>query len=200
MTMDEQQQPELRWAPLPAPPKRTGRIWLIVGLSVAALAIVGVLLFLLIPRADSAGPEPSATPTRSATPSASPSPTPTPTSTAEPTPEPVVTAPPAADPSVEVFRGKVQLWLDDAVRVLDLVADESGPDASPLIDTLRQDAQRLSDSVAPSSIEGAWRSGVAAYAQRLTDLASAASSGASLADAAAAARAEAANLRSIVGL
>ncbi|WP_240747120.1 hypothetical protein [Microbacterium sp. K24] len=194
--MDEQQ-PELRWAPLEPAPKRTGRIWLIVGLSVAALAIVGVLLFLFLPRGD-ASPEETPSPSPSASPSATP--TPTPTATPEPTQTPITTPPPATDPTIEAFRGKVGPSLDDATRLLGLVGDMSGEDAAAVVDSLQQDAQRLSDSPAPSSIAQAWSDGLSTYSQRLTELDSAVSSGGSTASAAGAARTAAENLRSLIGL
>ncbi len=195
--MDEQQ-PELRWAPLEPAPRRTGRIWLIVGLSVAALVIVGVLLFLFLPRGDGPTPEESPSPSPSASATATPSPTPT--ATPEPTQTPITTAPPVVDPDVGAFREKVTPSLDDATRLLDLLASTSGEDAVSLVDTLQQDAQRLSDSPAPSSIAQAWSEGLSAYSQRLTELDSAVSSGGSTASAAGAARTAAENLRSLVGL
>ncbi|PRA82994.1 hypothetical protein [Microbacterium sp. MYb66] len=199
MTMEEQQ-PELRWAPLPPPPKRTGRIWLIIGLVVAALAIVGVLLFLLLPRGDAGTPAETASPTPTATPTRTPSPTPTPTATPEPTQTPIVTQPPAVDPTLETFRGQVSGWLNDALRGLDIVAGASGQDALPVVDTLQQDAQRLSDAQAPSGIAEDWRDGVSEYTQRLTALRTAISNGSGVSAAIDAARAQAQALRSLVGL
>lgn len=189
--MDEQQ-PELRWAPLPPAPKRTGRIWLIIGLSVAALAIVGVLLFLFLPRGDA--------PTPGESPSASPSATSAPTTSPEPTQTPIVTAPPATDPTIEVFRGNVSGWLNDAPRGLDIVVNNPGPDALPVVDSLQQDAQRLSDAQPPSSIADAWREGVATYSQRLTDLQSALENESDVPTAIDAARTAVQSLRTLVGL
>lgn len=197
--MDEQQ-PELRWAPLDPAPKRTGRIWLIVGVAVAALAIVGALLFFLLPRGGAPEPEESASPSPSASPTESPSATPSPSATAEPTQPPIVTPPPVADPTVEVFRGKVSGWLNDALRGLDIVAGAPGQDALPVVDTLQQDAQRLSDAQPPSSIAQKWRDGVSAYAQRLTELRSAITNESGVSTAVDAARAAAQDLRSLVGL
>ncbi len=195
--MDEQQ-PELRWAPLEPAPKRTGRIWLIVGLSVAALAIVGVLLFLFLPRGDS--PDPGASPSPSATTSPSATPTPTPTATPEPTQTPITTPPPATDPTVETFRGQVSGWLNDAPRGLDIIAANNGPDALPVVETLQQDAQRLSDAQPPSSIGDAWRDGVSSYAQSLAELQSSLSAGPAPAATIDGARTAVQNLRSLVGL
>jgi hypothetical protein len=196
--MSDEPQPELRWAPLEPAPKRTGRIWLIVGLSVAALVIVGVLLFLFLPRGES--PDPGASP--SATPSSSPtaSPSPSPTATPEPTQTPITTPPPAVDPTIDAFRDRVGLWLDDAVRSLPLVADASPEDATALIASLREDAQRLSDSPPPSSIAQQWTDGVSDYAERLTELDATLSSGSSTTVAVNAASTAAENLRTLVGL
>ncbi|WP_337750189.1 hypothetical protein [Microbacterium sp. B19(2022)] len=203
--MDESQ-PDLSWAPLPPQPKRTGRVWLIVGLSVAALAIVGLLLFFLLPRGDSPEPSESAspTPTASATPTSTPTPTPTPTPTAtaapEPEPTPALTPPPATDPTVEVFRGQVSGWLNSAPRGLDIIAGASGQDALPVVDTLQQDAQRLSDAQAPSSIATKWYDGVTDYAQRLTQLQAAITNDSGVPAAVDAARKSVNALRSLVGL
>lgn len=201
--MDEPQ-PELRWAPLPPQPKRTGRVWLIVGLSVAALAIVGLLLFFLLPRGDSAQPSESASPTPTPTATATPTPTPTPTPTAttapEPEPTPALTPPPATDPTIEVFRGQVSGWLNSAPRGLDIIAGASGQDALPVVDTLQQDAQRLSDAQAPSSIASKWYDGVADYAQRLTQLQAAITNDSGVAAAVDAARTSVNALRSLAGL
>ena len=197
--MDEQQ-PELRWAPLPPAPRRKGRIWLIAGLAVAALAIVGLLLFFLLPRGESTTPVESQSPTPTATPSETPTPTPTPTASTEPTEPPVVTPPPVADPSLEAFRGQVGGWLNDAIRGLDIVAGAGDEDALPVVDTLQQDAQRLADAHAPSSIAQDWSDGVAAYARDLATLRSALSSGSGISAAIDDARAGAQSLRTLVGL
>ncbi len=196
-----EQQPEVRWAPLPSAPKRTGRTWLIVGSVVAALAIAGIVLFLLLPRDgdETAGPTPSATPTSSISPSAVPSPTAT-TVPSDAPEAPQQTAPPATDNTIEVFRGQVSGWLNDAPRGLDIVEGASGQDALPVVDTLVQDAQRLSDAQAPSSISQAWRDGVASYGQRLTDLRSAITDSGDVAAAVDAARSAAQELRTLVGL
>ena len=193
--MMSEQQPELHWAPLPPAPKRRGRVWLIAGIIVAVVVIAAVLLLFLIPRGPAPEPTASPTPTASATPTSTPTPTPTPTPTT-----PVVTAPPTSDPSVGVFRDQVSVWLNDAVRGLDIVANNAGPDALPVIETLQDDAQRLSDAQAPSSISESWRDGVTAYAQKLTALRDAASAGTGVAAAVDAARAAAGNLRALVGL
>ncbi|WP_217184499.1 hypothetical protein [Streptomyces sp. AC495_CC817] len=193
--MSDQQQPELRWAPLPPKPSRAGRVWLIVGLSVAALVIVGVVLFFLIPRGGTPRPTGSPAPSTSATP--------TPTSTSTPDPEPslpVVTSPPTVDPDLAGFRSRVQVWLDDAGQSLDLVSSASGQDALPVVDTMIEDAQRLSESQPPSSIYQQWVDGVSAYSQKLTALRSAVSSGTGVSAAVDAARTASQELRTLVGL
>lgn len=192
--MTDEQQPDLRWAPLPPKPSNRGRIWLIVGIVIAVLAIVGVLLFLFLPRG--AAPEPVASPTASATPSASP----TPTQTAEPTEPPVQTeAPPVVDPSVEAFRTQVAPRLQDAATGLDLVANATGQDAMSIIDQLQFDLQSLADTPAPSSIRTQWDDGLSGYSQQLTDLRSALSAGSSTAAALDGARTAQQNLDDLVG-
>ncbi|WP_435743836.1 hypothetical protein [Microbacterium sp. PMB16] len=195
--MDEQQ-PELRWAPMEPAPKRTGRVWLIVGIVAAVLVVIGAMLFFLIPRGDTPDPGASASPSPSA--SATSTTTPSPSASPEPTETPITTPPPATDPTVEIFRGKVSGWLNDALRGLDIVAGATGQDALPVVDTLQQDAQRLSDAQPPSSIESQWREGVSAYSQRLTDLRSAITSGSGVSGAVDAARSAAQELRALVGL
>ncbi|TFB17629.1 hypothetical protein E3V93_13840 [Microbacterium sp. 3H14] len=195
--MDEPQ-PELRWAPLPPPPKTAGRVWLIVGLVVAGLAIVGALLFFLLPRG--AAPSPTDSPSPSPSASANPSQTPSSSPAPEPGQTPQVTAPPVVDPSVEVFRERVSGWLGDAPRGLDIIAGASGQDALPVLDTLQQDAQRMSDALPPSSIEQQWQDGVSAYATRLTQLRSAITDGSGVAAAVEAARSSVQQLRSVAGL
>lgn len=191
-----EQQPDVRWAPIPPKPKNRGRVWLIVGLAFVAVAIVAVLLFLLFPRGtEEPVPTPSLTvssePTRSPTPTASPS--------AEPT-GPDETPPSAPDPTVETFRAQVAPWLDDAITGLDIVSGAGGPDALAVLDTLQSDAQRLSDVQPPASIDPQWRDGATEYSQRLTELRSAVSAGSATSDAIEAARSEAQRLRGLVGL
>lgn len=175
--------PELRWAPLEPKPKRRGRIWAIVGLAIAALAVIGVLLFFLLPRGDAGLPSTSGT-----------------SGPDSPTQTPEVTPPTPVDPTMDVFREKVEGWLTDAPLGLDIVADAPSDEAVPVVDTLEQDARRLSDARPPSAIEEQWREGVNAYSQRLAELQSAIAAGPDTADAVEAAREAAQNLRSIVGL
>jgi hypothetical protein len=204
MTMAEQQQPDIRWAPMESKPTNRRRVWLIAGLAVAALVIVGVLLFFLLPRGDAASPGASGSPTPSASPTGTASPTPsaTPGSEASPAPSdpPVGTPPAPSDPSIETFRAQVGGWLTDAPRGLDIVANSSGQDGLAVLDTLDQDAQRLSDALPPSSIDPQWRDGVSAYGQRLAELRAAISSGSGVSGAVDAARAAVQNLTAIAGI
>ncbi|MEE6389435.1 MULTISPECIES: hypothetical protein [Microbacterium] len=194
-------QPEVRWAPLPPRPRNRGRLWLIVGLVVAALVIVGLLLFFLLPRDGAPAPGGSASPSPSATtsPSASPSTPNAPSEGATPDPTPLTTPPPVGDPSLEVFRDKVGGWLTAAERGLDIVDENRNQDALPVVDSLQEDAQRLGDAVPPSSIQDAWRSGVETYAERLTALRTALESDSGVSGALDSARSAVAELRSVAG-
>ncbi|MGF2948484.1 hypothetical protein [Microbacterium alcoholitolerans] len=173
--------------------RRGGRGWLIGALIVLAVAIaVGV--FLLVARPwEAAAPAPA--PTSSATPSvspsvsptASPTPTMTPTPTTTPTPSatapvpapiPTASSPAPADPALPVFRNKVQPLLDDAGTGLTYAADSSAQEGVQIVDQLRGDAGRLSDAVAPSSIEKKWADGVQSYGRALDRLREAFDSGA----------------------
>ncbi|MGJ0387719.1 hypothetical protein [Microbacterium sp. CGR1] len=189
--MTDEQQPDVRWAPMEPQPSNRGRIALIVGLIVAGLVVVGALLFFLLPRGES--PIPGA----SETPSASPSPYES--MPGDPTDPPVTTAPEPVDPSIETFRDQVGFWLEDAARGLDIAAANSGPDAVQVVETLQEDAQRLSDTLPPSSIATEWSDGVADYAQKLADLKTAASEGSDTASAADAARTSLQVLTELVG-
>lgn len=192
--MTDEQQPDVRWAPIEPQPSNRGRIALIVGLIVAGLVIVGVLLFFLLPRGESPAPGASETPSASAsaTPSADPS--------DGPTTPPVTVAPEPVDPSLETFRSQVGAWLEDGSRGLDIATANTGPDAVQVVETLQEDAQRLSDSLPPSSIASEWRDGVADYAQKLAELKTAASGGSDMTSAADAARASLQVLTDLVGL
>lgn len=201
--MSDEQQPELRWAPIPPKPNRAKRNWLIAALVVAAVLIATVVLFFVLKQNGTPGAEDTASPTPSASSSSPPSPTPTPTPTGAPTTEPttpVETEPPVVDPSMEAFRGQVSGWLGDAGTGLDIVADSSGQDALSVIDTLQEDAQRLSDAQPPTSILEQWYSGVGVYSQKLRDLRSAVSAGSGASSAIEAAHAEVSNLKALVGL
>lgn len=201
--MSDEPQPELRWAPFEPKPSRAKRVWLIAGIVLAALIVAVIVFIALLPRGDKPDADGTASPSPFATASSTPTPTPTPSPTADPTTEPtapVETEPPVVDPSAEAFRGQVSGWLGDAGRGLDIVAGASGQDALPVIDTLQQDAQRLSDAQPPASILEQWYSGVSTYAQKLQDLRSAVSAGAGVPGAVDAARTELAAVKALVGL
>lgn len=165
--MSDEQQPRAEWIFPEQKKSRKGRIWLIIGLVVAVIAIAAVLLFFLIPRGGTPGPDSSASPSPSLTPSASPSPS----DSTEPEPEPSTdpTPPPAPDPDLETFTSQVQPRLADATRGLDLVQDNMDVGAQ-IVDSLQQDADVLSDTAAPSSMADDWSAAVSEYAGALKDL------------------------------
>ncbi|MFF1542082.1 hypothetical protein ACFVWL_18580 [Microbacterium sp. NPDC058269] len=187
-----EQTPELRWAPMTPKPKNRRRIWVIIGIVLAAVAIIGATLFFLVPRGDAPAPGASGSPGPSANETAPPP--------LSPTQTPEVTQPAPADPTIEVFRERVGGWLTDAPRGLDIIVAETGEAALAVVDTLEQDARRLSDAQPPSTIEAQWRDGVTAYAQRLSELNAAVSAGSDTADAVSAAREAVSKLQGIVGL
>lgn len=192
--MTEQPQPELRWAPQEPKPNTAGRTWLIVGLIVAALIVVGVVLFFLLPRGGS--PEPGSSASASPTQSTSPSPS----SEPEPSMTPITTPPAPVDPTVDAFRGQVEGYLDDAVTGLDIVAGSNGQAAVGVVDSLQADAQRLSEMAPPSAIQDAWSSTLRDYADDLARLRSAADSGQDLTGPLADARTSVEAVRQTVGL
>lgn len=194
-----QPQPELRWAPLPPKPKRAWKVWTIAGIVVVALIVSIIVLFVLL----NPGGEPDVEGTASPTPSVSVSPSPSEPPTVEPTDEPTVpavTEPPVVDPSVEAFREQVSVWLESAPTGLDIVSQSSGQDALTVVDTLQEDAQRLSDAQPPSSILEQWYSGVSAYAETLGALRTAVTSGSGVPAAVESARVAVQDLNAIVGL
>lgn len=172
--MSEQQ---YLWAPTPDKPKR-GRVWLIVMLAVVALVIVGVLLWTFLRPATPAA-EP--TPSTSSTPTASASPTPTarPTSGPSPTQAPVTSPPPPQAPDLGAFRANVSPVLTDAQRGLQIVHESDPQEAVQNIGLLQEDAGRLADVIAPSSIASRWDSGLDTYAASLQALRSAYENGTS---------------------
>lgn len=198
--------PDVQWtAPLEKAAPRRGRAWLIVLLSLLAVAIVAGMLFLLLPRGAAPAPSASDTPTPepsvSATASQTPSPTPTET---EPEPEPsesvVPSPPPPADPTVEAFATDVRPLLDDALTGLSLAERAGGADAALVVESLQLDAQRLSDKNPPSSISSSWRAELSTYATRLDALHRAYTNGTNAASALSDARGAANALRGLVGL
>ncbi|OIU86615.1 hypothetical protein [Microbacterium sp. AR7-10] len=207
-------QPEYVWA---YPEEKTGRsrMWLMIGLgAVAVIAAVAIVLAFVRPW-ENGDPEPvssaSASPAPSAPASGSPSPTaattptatatPAPTSSSEPTSSPSsapTAPPPPADPALPVFRGKVQPLLDDAATGLSYAADASGEEGVQIADQLRDDAGRLSDTVAPSAIADRWRSGVQSYGESLDTLRAAFAQGGSTSSPLSAARAALRSLNELV--
>lgn len=161
---DEQGRPEWVFA---EQKKRTdkGQIWLIVGLVVFALLLIGALLFFLIPRDDEPGSAPAPTETAESTQS--------PPSTSSPSAEPTEGAqtdpPPVPEPDLETFKAQVQPRLDDATRGLDLVAQNLDLGAQ-IVESLQNDANILSDTPAPSSIAEGWSTAVAEYASKLAEV------------------------------
>ncbi len=200
------EQPDVRWAPMEPAPRNRRRLWLVIGLVVAALLIVCILLVVFLPRSDApdAGSTPSPSPSSSdgAQPDSSPSPLPSGAPSASPEPStPAAENPPVPEaPSIEAFRTQVSGWLTDAPRGLDIVAGSSGQDALPVLDTLQEDAQRLSDAQPPTAIDPQWRDAVAEYAQRLADLRSAITGGSAPAGSVDAARGSVQEMRALVGI
>ncbi|WP_243224859.1 hypothetical protein [Microbacterium sp. CIAB417] len=199
--MTDEPQPELRWAPREPKPANKRKVWLISGLAALALAIVVVFLVFVLPGAFPVGPTPSPTSTRtpSAAPTTTTTPSPTPTTSSEPT-EPPQTPPPVPDPDVDAFAGQVRPWLDDAVTGLQIASETSGEDAASVIEPIRQDAERLSDTPPPSSISAEWSDGVSSYLSALSDLQDAYRSGSGIGGAEDAATAALQNLRDLVEL
>jgi len=175
--MTKQQEPEYVWD-FGRERRRTGRVWLIVGLSVLAVAIAVALFVLFFRPWAVSDPRPSASATVSATPSDTPTPTSTPTPSASPTPTatataPVTTAPtpPApVDPGLADFRGKAGPVLDAAATGLGYARDEGGMSAMQDVMLVQEDAQRLTESVAPSSIASRWADAVGTYNRALEAL------------------------------
>lgn len=192
--MTDEQQPDVRWAPIEPKPRNRGRVWLIVGLVIAVLVIVGVLLFFLLPRDGAPTPEGSGSPTPSTTSSAPGEPR------DDPTAPPVTEAPEPVDPTVEAFRGQVEAWLSDGARGLDIVASSSGEEALSSVGILQEDAERLSGVIPPSSIADEWRDGVSAYSQKLVDVRDAVSGGGDASAALDSARTALQDLSTLVGL
>ncbi|MEW1975843.1 hypothetical protein AB0301_12325 [Microbacterium profundi] len=204
--MSDEQQPRAEWIFPEQKKSNKGRIWLIVGLSVLAIAIVGTLLFFLLPRDGQPEPTPSptasasTTPTPTVTPTVTPTPTPTTPPTVAPPEEPETTPPPVPDPDVPTFAAQVQPRLDDAATGLRIVSDASGQDAVQVIETLQQDAGHLSGAAAPSSISSEWYSAAGDYSKRLGELRGAFESGSGTQSALDSATTSLQRLRALVGL
>ncbi|MFT4157040.1 MAG: hypothetical protein QM630_03815 [Microbacterium sp.] len=198
--MSDAPQPELRWAPIPPKPNRAKRVWLIVGIVFAALVASIIVLYAVLPHGHRTDAEGTASPTPSNSVTTTPSPSASATPTASPEPTTLVTEPPVVDPDVDTFRGKVSGWLSDGGRGLEIIAATSGQDALSVIDTLQEDAQRLSDAQPPTSILEQWYTGVSAYSDSLEDLRTAVTAGSGVSGAIDAARTELTGLKELVGL
>ncbi|MGW8484249.1 hypothetical protein ACWGJP_14045 [Microbacterium sp. NPDC055903] len=197
--MSDERQPEAVWYFPPQKNKRW-KVWLLVGLGVVAVALV--LMFLLVVLPGSFRPEPTGTATPSPSPSASVTATPTPTVSPTPTSTPTAppTAPPVTDPSMDAFAAQVRPVLDDAVTGLGYAAEDGGESGANDVMLLQQDAERLSDAVAPSSIAGDWSEGVQTYLDALNTLQSAYRSGNGVSGAESTAQDALQSLRGLVGL
>lgn len=172
-------QPEYVWAFPDEKPKR-GRVWLIVALSVVAVVIAAAVFWLFI-RPSFSGAAETPSPTMSASSSATPSPTPplTPTATPAPTPSassrptsaPTVPAPPPpAAPGITDFRQNVSPVLGDAQRGLQIAGESDPQEAAQNVGFLQEDAGRLAELIAPSSIAARWNSSLDDYARALQTL------------------------------
>lgn len=168
-----QQEPEYVWE-FGKERRRPGRVWLIVGLCVLAVAIATALFFLFFRPGAVSDPKPSASPTASTTPSETPTPTPTatpaPTATATSPATTAPTPPPPVDPGLADFRSRVAPVLDAARTGLGYAREEGGMAAMQDVMLVQQDAERLTESVAPSSIAQRWTDAVGVYAGALEAL------------------------------
>lgn len=188
--MSDDQQPEAVWV-FPEKKRNTGRIWLIVVLAIAAVAIVSALVwFFLLPDDEEPGPTPA--PTTSETSSTAPSP--------DETPIVDPSEPPVPDPDLATFTTTVQPRLDDAVRGLDLVTQLDGDGAVQIVDSLQIDADWLNGTAAPSSIADEWPAAVSTYATRLAELRTAYENGSDATSALDAARTALGDVRTTAGL
>jgi hypothetical protein len=192
--MSDAEQPRAEWVFIEQKKSNKGRIWLIIGLSVLVVAIVGALLFFLLPR----GGAPVPTPSPSASESATVTPSTAPSATPEPS-EPPATQPPAPDPDNDEFTAQVKPRLDDAVRGLQLVRDNVDLGAQ-IVDSLQNDAAALSDTPAPSSIASDWSDAVSEYASQLDELRAAYDNGSDPQESLTTAETALTNLRSLAGL
>lgn len=88
--------------------------------------------------------------------------------------------------------------LEDAATGLSYARDSSGQEGVQLVDQLRDDAGRLSDTVAPQSIAQQWSVRTTAYGKALDKLHAAFSSGSSTAAALAAAQSALDDLNALI--
>lgn len=180
--MSGERQPEYIWD-FGRRRRHPGRVWLIVGLTAAAIAIAAALFMMFgLPHMTGGSlsrPVPTSSEVPSAAPAVTPSATPTQTSPATPppthTPEPAP-APPSpapADPGLADFRNKVAPVLEAAKTGLAYAREEGGMAAMQDVMLVQQDAERLTESVAPSSVAQRWADAVEDYARTLEALRSA---------------------------
>lgn len=191
-------QPEYVWVFPPEKERNAGRIWLIAGLSLAALAIAAFVVWLLVGSAP-AGPDSSPTPTVSSSATPTPSVTPDPSPTSDPSPSASATPPPPSEPSVATFRDQVAPVLDAAATGLRYAREDGGISAMQDVMLLQDDANRLSDRIAPTSIASQWVSALDAYSRSLEALRTAYERGESGMDEDAATVAALAELNQVVG-
>jgi hypothetical protein len=201
--MSDEQQPRAEWIFLERKKDHKGRVWLIAGLSALALVIVGVLIFFVVSWGGGPAPSASGEPSPSVTARPEPSATPSTPESSNPTPEPsmapITTPPPAPDPDRETFIAQVKPRLDDALRGLDLVANN--PDVgAQIVDSLQQDADVLAGTAVPSAIRDAWSGSVSDYATALNDLRASLDSGSDAQGHLEASRASLMSLRDLAGL
>lgn len=169
-------QPEYVWA-FPEEKPARGRVWLIVGLVVLAVAIAATVFWLFIRPSLGAVQTPaptvsaSASPSPASTPSATPTPTPTPSPSSVPSAEPTASAPPPPPaPDISAFRQNVTPVLSDAQRGLQIAGESDPQEAAQNVGFLQEDAGRLSDFVAPSSISAQWGTRLDDYTRSLQSL------------------------------
>lgn len=103
------------------------------------------------------------------------------------------------DPSLPAFRDRVGVWLESAPVGLDIVSEGEG-DLESVLNAMQEDAQRLAESLPPSSIAQEWSTTTSEYLSRLDSLRSAVSSGSNISQAVDAARVSVDALRSLAGL
>jgi cytoskeletal protein RodZ len=156
--MTDEQQPELRWAPVEPRPRNRGRVWLIIGLIVAAIVIVGVLLFFLIPRSEQPAP-PESSPSSSPSPSAGTTTSPSASPSEDPTPVETV-------PALNEAAQQIDDRLVNALSDLDYVSGASRDSAASVLAELQDGAQRISDSLPGAGVTDGYDA-VSAYSRAL---------------------------------
>lgn len=179
---------------------RAGRAFLVVLLTLLALAIVAALVYFFVLRPADSDPSPTPTETSSSQPTDTPSPEPSvsPSETPTTTPPPSPTSEPLS-PEVIAFGQSVAPWLDDAQTGLGFLESASGTEADGIVANLREDAGRLLEQVTPDEIRSAWAVAVDRYARSLESLHNAIAAGSDTASALASAHAALDGVRGMVG-